>query len=814
MTDSHSDTSIHTLNTTQPTNQPNLPDQSHETLEIITLNIRGLRKKTEHIKNLITTRKPDFFILQETNINTKYHRKRVEGLLQTHIHKIYWSFDKHKRQSRGVAIIQLNDNWTVDEHEYDDIGRLVKIQIRKEKSIYNLYGIYGPAKHIDKENFYKNLNKRLKTVKDRNIILAGDFNATLDPLDSSKDDKFRESKNEEFQYVVETNRLYDTYRRLYPLGRDTTYTAHNQTKTRLDRVLATENIQTSRVQHITSTLAFTDHKAVHTTFGNPTKTPYRKKQSAFWKFNNSLLENKTYTDRISHTINEHIADITDDTDLIEWWELLKKTIKNMTIHIATNIQRQNRELEKVYRDYLADNDNGKEEQHIQGIKDKLNQIQQNKYTGNLIRCTHKLRTNTIGTPTDTIKSLEANIQKNRNITEIENNKGEIVTDEKGIREAFEGYYTDLYKYEHTDEDIEDKYAKHAKRLTDEQKETLDSEITVFDIQSTIQKLNQGKSPGPDGLTAEFYKFFSKLLVDPLKKLFDYLYEHQTLTPSQTLAYITIIPKTKQKSTRLKDFRPLSLLNVDYKIITKTLADKIKPFLVTLVHTDQTCAIPGRNIEENTHLIRDMIDYAQFTKTHTNILSIDQEKAFDRVAHTYIHKTLIHNNIGEYFRQWIKIIYSKPKSRVIVNQTLSDQFPIRRSVRQGCPLSAILYTLCLENFLESVRKDPNITGTKIPGDKNKKITAYADDTTFFPKDEKSIKNIIDKFQEFGRGSGAKVNKEKSKCMRIGGKQVNKEKHLGIEWVEEIKILGIKYKKFNKQLKKRLVRNHKKHEKQNT
>ena len=473
----------------------------------------------------------------------------------------------------------------------------------------------------------------------------------------------------------------------------------------------------------------------------------------------------------------------------------------MTIEIAKTTQRRKRQIEKTCIKIIeTENENNCNDKHIIDAHETLKQIKQNQNNGNQIRCTHTLRTNALGTPPEIIKNIESQVQERKHIKKIKDMTGKITTDDNEIRQAFEQYYTDLYKHEQTNTEIENKYTKHAKQISDTQKSKLDTTINITDIQHTIDKMNLGKSPGPDGLTVEFFQFFSPQLSKLLKILFDTIYKKGQLTETQQLSYITIIPKTKTNSTNMKDYRPISLLNTDYKILTKSLANKIKPLLTTLIHPDQTCSIPGRNIEQNTHFIRDLIDYTEQTNTKTYILSIDQEKAFDRLAHTYIHNTLQQNNIGEYFRKWIKIIYNNPKSCVIINQKISNSFPIQRSVRQGCPLSAILYTLCLENFLESVRKDPTITGTNIPGNLNKKLKAYADDTTFFPKNPTSIRNIIDKFKEYGLGSGAKINIEKSKCMEIGSTTQNKTHNLDIEWVRELKILGITYRQTNRRINK--------------
>uniref|UniRef100_A0A0B7BCU9 Reverse transcriptase domain-containing protein n=1 Tax=Arion vulgaris TaxID=1028688 RepID=A0A0B7BCU9_9EUPU len=169
--------------------------------------------------------------------------------------------------------------------------------------------------------------------------------------------------------------------------------------------------------------------------------------------------------------------------------------------------------------------------------------------------------------------------------------------------------------------------------------------------------------------------------------------------------------------------------------------KLKPFLHKLIHADQQCSVPHRNISKHTYLIRDIIQYTHQKNTQSAILSIDQEKAFDRVSHDFLHKITHDSNTGHYFSKWIKIIYKNPESRLLINHTLTDSFLLTRSVRQGCSLSPLLFVLVLEPVLEKIRQDPTIQGTFIPGLEDKKLTAYADDTVFFPSNYTSIRNIF-------------------------------------------------------------------------
>ena len=256
------------------------------------------------------------------------------------------------------------------------------------------------------------------------------------------------------------------------------------------------------------------------------------------------------------------------------------------------------------------------------------------------------------------------------------------------------------------------------------------------------------------------------------------------------AYITVLEKSPNDRTSVGGYRPISLLNTDYKILAKILVNKIQPHLHTIVHPNQYCSIPGRNIETLNHNIRDIITYAHLKNTQAALLSIDQEKAFDRVAHSYLFEVLRKCNLGSHFEGWVRLLYMAPQSRLLVNQTLTTPFLVQRSVRQGCPLSPLLYVLCIEPLLELVRKDDSVQGLRIPGqEETMKVVAYADDTTFTPTKENDILQILHHFEIFEKACGAKNNLQKLGIMGLGQWRGKTNFPQGLQVKNELKITGI-------------------------
>ena len=185
-----------------------------------------------------------------------------------------------------------------------------------------------------------------------------------------------------------------------------------------------------------------------------------------------------------------------------------------------------------------------------------------------------------------------------------------------------------------------------------------------------------------------------------------VYQNEILSNSQTKRLIRLIFK-KTDRTDLKYYnRPISLLNVDVIIITRTLALKLGKVLHTIVSEDQTC-VPGRNTGKNLHTLNDVIRYENLKNTEAAILFLDQEKAFDRVSHEFLLKTLRYLNFVDYFVSWVQSMSKDVTSQIKINGFLTGDIDTCRGVRQGDPFSALRYVLvAATNNIKSKHKGNN------------------------------------------------------------------------------------------------------------
>ena len=252
-----------------------------------------------------------------------------------------------------------------------------------------------------------------------------------------------------------------------------------------------------------------------------------------------------------------------------------------------------------------------------------------------------------------------------------------------------------------------------------------------------------KTPGIDGLPAEFYTAFLDEVKHDITMVTHYIYSRQPqCSNTQKRPIITLQHKDGERAS-LENWRPISLLCTDYKLITKTLANRLKASLHHVIHEDQTCTVPGRSINSNLYLVREIIHHTQAKQTRpTYLLSMDIQKAFDSFNHDFLHQTLKKFGYGPTFRHFIHNSYTTITANVMNNGYMTMNVHLYRGLRQGCHLSLILYCLVAETLACAIRANPNVMGYQTPGrHEATKITQYADDAILITSDIDTIHHTL-------------------------------------------------------------------------
>lgn len=768
---------------------------------IISVNARGLneRKKRRNLFRWVKKNAFDICFVQET-----YSTGVIE-----HIWRNEWGgniiFSHGSSHSRGVMILIKPgfDAKIIDVHT-DNIGRFVLADVCIQDANFKLVNVYAPNYEDDQINFYRHLRRQISLNIQQNdrVLLGGDLNFVMNPaLDRAGGVPIKSSpkRNKILQYlqdIMSYCEMKDIWREKNPHLRR--YTWRRKTplvKSRLDYWLTSEQDCMKEVDIIP--FQHTDHSAI---ILKVESVHSRGRGRGLWRLNTSFLKEEPFLKNMIEMKMKWSQEFEDVTDPRVKWELIKYRIRQASMEYgklkARTMKKTEQEIEEKLKQLEAEQDQatGDKEnelhEQINEIKANLEEIIDYKTQGLILRS----QTNWYEKGEKSTKyflQLEARNKIKKTIRKLQRVDGTFTTCEKEILEMQKSYYEQLYSARHlktTDEMKE--YADNiiTPGLSEEERSECEGPLTALECMVTLKTFKPNKAPGNDGLPIEFYQklwpIFGKFALDS----FNYAHDHGEMSVSQRQATITLLDKGKDRN-QLKNWRPISLLNTDYKIMSKALANRFTKHLPKLINASQTGFVKGRNISENIRTLSDIMEYLKDNSQPGILINIDFEKAFDSLNWNFMEITLNKFNFGPSFTQWVKTLYNNISSCIINNGHTSKFFPVCRGVRQGDPLSPYLFILVTEMMAAKIRQANDIKGFQVR-DNEYKVLQYADDTSGVLHDLKSARIFLDVVGEFGKYSGLNLNVEKTEGMWLGSNRYSQRKPLGIAWPDRpIRILGI-------------------------
>lgn len=298
------------------------------------------------------------------------------------------------------------------------------------------------------------------------------------------------------------------------------------------------------------------------------------------------------------------------------------------------------------------------------------------------------------------------------------------------------------------------------KVSDIQAEELGEDLTWDECDIALRFSKSGSAPGLDGLPYDLWKVLHARFIedsrhddrtpfDIITLLLKVFWDVQINGVSETAGFadgwMCPIYKEKGELTKIANYRPITLLNTDYKLLTKVLAIRLADVAPDIVHRSQAGFVPGRRLHDHTQLAKMMIEWAEQTEQNGAIVALDQEKAYDRIAHDYLWKVMERFGIPDSFVSCLKNLYANARTSVMVNGVLSSPFRVYRGVRQGDPISCLLFDLAIEPLSVLIRNS-ELEGFLIPGTAERlKATLFADDTTVYLSEHDNfsiLQNILD------------------------------------------------------------------------
>ena len=749
-------------------------------LVILTLNVHGLRnykKRKDIISHFwfpLTGTSPHILFLQETHSTSECEKFWTQDFQSRNV-----IFSHNTASSGGLlVVIRQGVPFTLRQSIVLPSYIIVNCIIAGEEFVLvNVYNtLFGKCNYRQMLlEWFNNLWTDVQKFPAHRILLGGDFNLQLDAVNNLNN--VQKVGSEIFSEFLQETDLGDCWSILHPTDRR--FTFYHTLKqvlrgSRLDYVLVSPLLLNYLYSCSIGTCYQSDHCSVEAVFWmnrNP-------RGLGVFRFPDYLLSDSVYCEVITSLIDDIVKECIEDSPSA-LWDRTKLAIQNRTREYLSCSKAHLKEYAQL----------SSEIQDLQGVLDEW--IDLDGPTDDLAR--------EITQKSVELEKLKENINKPQKASNIArsqvfedtcskyffkkvkgiagalrqlfDNTDNLVSNDAEILQLCSAFYADLFAQDNPPSCKLSNYTTPPpqRTLTQEQCTALAAPITKDDVEYSLRHMKKGKSPGCDGLTVAFYLRFWPVIGDLVFDSISYAQEVGSFTTFQRLGVLKLLPKPSKDPWLVTNLRPITLLNLDYKLFTKTLADRMKEVLPTLLHTDQTGFVKGRLMGNNVLDIYALIAMAdELDNDDIVFLSLDIHKAFDSIRWDFLRTVLWGFGFPEVFLDWVTLSQQNAQVQILNNGHLSGKISIKCGLLQGCGLSPFLFVLAIEGLANTIRADDRIPGIALH-DICKKIAQVADDTLLLFIGSRSVirrvKCVLDHFSHL---SGLKLNYDKSSLIALGKK----------------------------------------------
>ena len=599
-----------------------------------------------------------------------YHRPNAEILIALETHstnecervwenewggKIFFAHGTNK--SKGIAVCVRKEVASSISNVYKCIeGRKVIFDVMENGQKITIVAIYAPNE--DSPVYFQELGKLLENRQEHKIII-GDFNLVLDIekdrrntyCNNNKSMKEVENLMDEF-YLKDMWRIRNEERREFSWYKGS-HIGMEAKASRIDIALVSGGLdqEVKEIMYISSIM--TDHRAIYLVVD----LKGHERGCGYWKFNVLHLKEQDFlagmNKEIDFTLSSNV-----DKNPSERWEILKQRIKKYAVGYArgkTSIDRQViANLSEKVNEYEARLPLNREEDQLwQRTKSDLEEKLLEQTAGIMFRS--KVRWYELGEKnTKYFYALEKAKYNAKTCYSIISDSGNEISDPGVILEEQRKFYQQLYEQ---DLDVEFTMENKAKLYVPEHiRLQQESQITMAELGNALMGMNKEKTPGEDGIPPELYKVFWGKIKYVFYEMVVFSHTNKKLHGSARKGILNLIPKGDKDTRFIKNLRPITLLNSDYKIVEKAIANKIIPSLEHIIHSDQRGFMKDRRISVNIRKLLDVINIAKTQDLEAVVLSLDFVKCFDKCSFSILHGSLEYFRFGSVVQEWTKILY--------------------------------------------------------------------------------------------------------------------------------------------------------------
>jgi ribonuclease HI/exonuclease III len=789
-------------------------------IRMATLNMKGFSandplnpgskiNKWNHVNQLMRENNIAILVLQETHL-TEERKCELERLFP----KLYIvaSYDCDNPSGRaGIAVVLNRDKTLTEAVEMTEIkqGRamLVRTRWHTNDNILNILAIYAPNEGIESERFFMDIKDYLEANNQLGSpdIMLGDFNVVEQAIDRLPMHLDREGTIEALTKLKDKYRLADGWRTTYQTLKDYTFVQEStKSRSRIDRIYVTKTLlNDAREWQINVVGIPTDHMLASVLLAHPENPDIGPGR---WAMRMSSIRDQEATKFAREEgikVAEELAEIertgrTGTCNPQTIWLKYKKALaakmrmldRKRRCILDGKIKMTRRSLQE-----MQNNDRLTEEERLDSAKELTETLEE------MTRLRHTLNRENLATK---------NWTDGESMTKAFARRGKASKPRDNIRALkIEGGANTQPQYEKCSRKMAEMARKYhdelqndtvdQRRVTEEERMTvigeaasmLDPKLSAEDrvfmeellsedqVLEALKHSDNDKAAGLDGTIYELYKILNERyhedkrcnrpafnIIAVLTSVFNDI-ELQGVASGTQFSEGWMCPTYKKNErSEIANYRPITILNADYKLFTKALTRKVTKVASKLINLDQAGFMPNRKITDHTELVKLIADYAEAYEINGVIVALDQEKAYDKVAHDYLYQCLRQFGFPDHFINIVKSIYSKAETRVMINGHLSAPFQVRRGVRQGDPMSCLLFNFAIEPLATSLRKSA-LKGIEIPNCvDNLLVKLFADDTTAFLSEDDDFYTLKEVLDKWCIASKAKFNIAKTEILPIG------------------------------------------------
>ncbi|CAM4552099.1 unnamed protein product, partial [Caretta caretta] len=524
-------------------------------------------------------------------------------------------------------------------------GRLLHLRARIEGLVVNLINVYAPTLGPEWLQFYQQASAFLGTLDSHErLVLGGDFNTTLEERDRSGTEQCLAAVDT-LREIVEHHSLVDIWRDHHP-DDISTFTfvrveAHRSSHSRLD-CFYLSCFHVSRAHSSSIRLApFSDHHLATVTASLCAERP----GPAYWHFNNSLLEDEGFVMSFWEFWLAWQGQRRAFPSVRRWWDLGKvRAWLFCCDYTRGTSRRRNAAIEQLEREVLE-----LERRLAASPKDpllcgacrekreELRALEEHRAQGAFVRSRIRLLRE-MDHSSRFFYALEKMTGAKKHVTCLLAEDGTPLTEPAEMCGRARAFYASLFSPDPTNPSACRVLWEELPMVSASDRDRLELPLTLAEFSEALRRMPTNKSPGMDGLTVEFYRVFWDVLGPALVTFWAESLQSGVLPLSCRQAVLALLLK-KGDLHDLRNWRPVSLLSTDYKIVAKAILLRPGSALADVIHPDQTYTVPDRSIFDNLFLVRDLLELGRRDGLSFTLLSLDQEKALDRVDHGYLLSTL-------------------------------------------------------------------------------------------------------------------------------------------------------------------------------